>query len=312
MRKPDIIMKLRFSSYWNNVWVEYLTKYFTSKGYDMKFNIASHLNLGFISDADVAVMCWADQPTIELSKLPLKYCKKYVVFVRSYEIFFGHIKNIRWSYIDDVIFVNQGFCNEFKKNDLPKTLKVHYLPNAIDLDKWQLQEHQKSFNVAMVCGLSHKKGLDLIPQFLYKLVKKDKRYILHIAGGHQEERHIVYMMNLIYRMGLLDHIRLYGHVDDVKEWLKDKDYLFTCSVTEGHPNNVIEAMSLGIKPIVHNWIGAEFQHPPELIWKDIDRAVELVTEDNYNSMSYRNFIKDNYDMWKVYSQLEDILLEKGG
>ena len=47
---------------------------------------------------------WANEQVIELSKLRLKYCKKYVVFCRSYEIFYGHVNGISWNKIDDVVF----------------------------------------------------------------------------------------------------------------------------------------------------------------------------------------------------------------
>jgi hypothetical protein len=35
------------------------------------------------------------------------------------------------------------------------------------------------------------------------------------------------------------------------------------SLSEGNPNNVIEAMAKGIKPVVHAWPGAEDQFPED-------------------------------------------------
>jgi len=295
-------MRIKFFSLWNNVWIPYLKKYFNSTEHNVEFVISNQINLKKVEEADVAVFMWANEHVVALVKQRLKYCKKYIVFCRSYEIFYGHIKRIRWDKIDDLIFVNPAFGKEYEK--LPT--RVHFIPNAIDLSKWDMQEHSKGYNVAMVAHLNHKKGIDLIPQFVKKLVAISPKYILHIAGEIQDSRHVLYMAHLIREMGLVDNVILHGFVKDIKTWLKDKDYLFTCSVTEGHPNNVMEAMALGIRPLIHNWIGAMGTFPKNLIWNDIDRAVEMVGED-YRSESYRKFIEDNYDMWKVYPELEKII-----
>lgn len=292
---------------WKNVWVDYIKKYFKDKDIKVDFNVSYQINLHEMHKYEVAVFCWCDNNVIRLSKLPVKYCKRYIVFVRSYEIFFGYTNDVAWNNIDDVIFVNYEFYKEFKAKLRDFKCRVHYLPNAIDLDKWGFQEHNKGFNIAMVCNLSHKKGIDQIPQFIYQLQKYDKRYNLHIAGRHDEARHTLYIKHIIKEMGLKDKVHFYGKVDDIQKFLSDKDYLFTCSVTEGHPNNVIEAMALGIKTIVHNWIGSKDNFPKELIWTDIDRAVNLVLEDTYDSSYYRRYAEDNFDMNKIYPNLEKIL-----
>jgi len=300
-------MKAVFFSPWKNVWVDYIDKYFKDTDIQLDFDISYQINLNRMYKYDVAIFGWCDPNIVKLSKWPFRYCTRYIVFVRSYEIFFGYVNKVAWKNINDVIFVNWEFYNEFKPKLEPFGCRVHYLPNAIDLEKWKKQDHAKGFNVAMVANLSHKKGVDLIPQFLYKLVQEDKRYFLHIAGRKDESRHVIYMQHLLEEMGLLENYKLYGKVDNVQEWLKDKDYLFTCSVTEGCPNNVIEAMALGIKPIIHNWIGAKHDFPHYLIWDDLDKAVDLVTRRGYLSDFYRYYAEQRFDMYKIYPQLEEIL-----
>lgn len=301
-------MKALLFSPWKNVWVDYLDKYFKKTDIQLDFNISYQINMHEMHKYDAAIFGWCDPNIVKLSKWPFKYCDRYIVFVRSYEIFFGYVNDVAWGNVDDVIFVNWVFYNEFKaKLEAAFKIRVHYLPNAIDLETWKFQKHQKGFNVAMVANLSHKKGVDLIPQFLHQLVKRDKRYCLHIAGRGDEKRHTIYMKHILQEMGLRNNYKLHGNIDNIQEWLKDKDYLFTCSVTEGHPNNVIEAMAVGMKPIVHSWLGARHDFPEELIWVDLDRAVELVTEDKYDSGSYRAYAEEFFDMNKIYPNLERIL-----
>jgi len=147
---------------WNNVWVRYLTKYFDKvDDIDFKVLISNKLNFKDINGADVFICGWANELAIELSKRP-KVCKKYITFARSYEVFFGHIDKINWKNFDDVIFVNKAFCDLYK-HIIPS--KMWFMPNAIDLDEWKPQRHSRGLNIAMVANLSHKKGIDLIPQY---------------------------------------------------------------------------------------------------------------------------------------------------
>lgn len=296
---------VRFYTSWNNVWVKYLKKYFKNAQVIVqdKFN-----KTDVETPCDVAVFCWANELPIYLTRKNIKFAKKYVVFVRSYEIFFEYIYEMNWKLVDDVILVNKVFFDCYRGMFEKNGCKVHYLPNAIDLDEWQMQEHMIGPKIAMVCRLNHKKGLDLIPQFMSMIPKE---YHLHIAGKIQGIRHVAYIDNIIYHMGLKDRVHYEGEVKDVKGWLKDKNYLFTCSVTEGHPNNVIEAMALGIKPLIHGWIGAECHFPEGLIWYKLEDAVKMIKEGKYESHLYRKWVEERWDMNKIYPQLEKIIARKG-
>lgn len=299
------LMKIDAFTPWENCWVRYMSKYFANTEHDLVWHIGQQVNMGRIPD--VGLFCWADDAAIKLSKHPLKICKRYVVFIRSYEIFYGLITQIKWKNIDDAIFVNKAFYEEYK-DKLP--CRVHYLPNCIDLDEWKYQDHTKSFKVGMVCSLNHKKGINMVPQLMWELNKADPRYEIYIAGKIEEPRYEIYLNNLLRQMGLEDKVHFEGQVKDIQHWWEDKDYLFTCSVTEGHPNNGIEAMALGVKPVIHYWMGAEHNFPEHLMWKGLSEAVKIITEDEYDSKSYRCYAQDNFDMRLVYPALENILSGK--
>lgn len=301
-------MKVVMFTYWENVWVRYLRKYFDAiPDIDFEILVNSQINNKAMEGADVVIFGWANEAVIQLSKYFMKFAKRYIVFVRSYEIFFGHIQKINWKHIDDCIFVNPAFAREY--GNIPTN--VHFMPNAIDLDEWKLQPHKKGNNIAWVANLNHKKGIDLIPQYMSRMVAINPEYVLHVAGKDQEPRHVKYMMNMLKELDLLDNVKFYGKVENIREWLKDKDYLFTSSVTEGHPNNVLEAMALGIKPLIHNWIGAKELFPKELIWSTLTEAISMTACDEYDSKKYRKFIKDNYSL-NVYKKLEKIIRSNVG
>ena len=298
-------MKVIMFTYWQNAWVPYLRKYFDKiDDIDFEVIVDDQLRSDKMMKADITIFAWADPSVIQATKYFMKLSRKYIVFCRSYEIFFGHIHKINWKLVDDCIFVNPSFAREYGNSF---DTRVHYLANAIDIDAWELQLHKDGFDIAMVANLNHKKGIDMIPQFMHKICQYDKRYTLHIAGQDQEHRHTIHIKHLIKDLGLEDNVKFYGKIKGIQEWLSDKDYLFTCSVTEGHPNNVLEAMALGIKPLIHNWRGAKEQFPNHLVWSTIDEAVNLIIENKYDNEKYRNFIEENYSIDKVYPALERII-----
>ena len=62
--------------------------------------------------------------------------------------------------------------------------------------------------------------------------------------------------------------------------------------------NVLEAMSVGCQPLIHNYPGAENQWDKEFIWNDFDDLIKLY-EKPYEPEKYRQYIVDNYDYRKT-------------
>ena len=111
-------------------------------------------------------------------------------------------------------------------------------------------------------------------------------------------------------MKLENNFILHGWINEVDKFLEDKDYTLSTSIHEGHPYNILESMARGIKPIIHNFDGAKSLWPSELIYNTIDEAVEKITEQAYDSESYRRFIEDNYSLERQIYSLEQIMNAK--
>ena len=90
-------------------------------------------------------------------------------------------------------------------------------------------------------------------------------------------------------------ISFYGHIDrrSLDSWWDEKNYCLSTSLTEGNPNNVLEAMAKGIKPIVHAWPGAEDQF--DVFYSAREAAAEIL-RGSYNSAEYLNTVKQNHSV----------------
>ena len=139
-----------------------------------------------------------------------------------------------------------------------------------------------------------------------ELIRCDPGYRLFVGGKFQDDRYSLYFSQMAREMGLGEHLRLDGWIEDVSGWLEDKHYLVSTSVLEGHPVGIMEAMACGIKPVIHNFVGARGIFEGRFLWNTIPEFVEMVRRDEYNSHDYRAYIENRYSLNRQRSCLEDV------
>jgi hypothetical protein len=100
-----------------------------------------------------------------------------------------------------------------------------------------------------------------------------------------------YLLWLAHRLGL--NLRLHGHVDDIRGFWSHHDYCLSTSISEGNPMNIIEAMLMGVKPIIHAWPDAESQFSFN-VFQTVHGAADLIVSEEYDSHKYRKYAVENY------------------
>lgn len=69
----------------------------------------------------------------------------------------------------------------------------------------------------------------------------------------------------------------------------------------------MEAMAKGIKPLIHNFVGAKNIYPEKYLWNSISEFLELILENEYNSKDYRDLIKDNYLLINKIYKIKELI-----
>lgn len=265
--------------------------------------------------ADTVWLEWANELTSTLTNHSTILDGKHVICrLHSYEAFAGYVRKIRWERIDDLIFV-AGHIKDIVVSQVPRLLQqvgyIHIVPNGINMNKFIFKERKKGNNIAYLGYINYKKGPMLLLHAFRELVQTDNRYRLFIAGDFQDARYKLYFDQMIREMGLEGNIQMDGWINDVGAWLADKQYIVCSSVLEGHPVSLMEAMACGLKPVIHNYVGARGSYPAKYLWNTIPEFVQKVTEDDYNSTEYREFIEQNYSLDSQLKKIEDILQPSG-
>ncbi|MCK4574133.1 MAG: glycosyltransferase, partial [candidate division Zixibacteria bacterium] len=235
--------------------------------------------------------------------------KQVICRLHSYEAFAGFVAQIKWERIDDLIFVADHIKEQvlLQQPDLEQKVKrIHILPNGINLDRFAFTERTKGHNLAFVGDINYKKGPLLLFHAFAELVRRDPRYTLSVAGRFQDDRFALYFSQMTKEMGFEKNLRFDGWVDDISGWLDDKQYIVSSSLLEGHPVGLMEGMARGLKPVIHNFVGARGIYDDRFVWNTIDEFVAMVTSDDYDSAAYRAFVEDNFSLTRQLEQLKEI------
>ncbi|GEM_PF-885499 len=263
--------------------------------------------------ADIVWLEWANELTVSLTNHQTLLDGKHTICrLHSYEAFTGFVGKINWGKISTVIFVADHIKNIVLQDYpgiLDKVKNIHTIPNGINLNKFPLKERNTGYNLAYVAHINYKKGPMLLLHAFRELVQKDIKYRLFIAGDFQDIRYKLYFEQMIKEMDLKKNIQIDGWVQDVTHWLDDKHYIVSTSLLESQQLSICEAMASGIKPIIHNFVGARTIYPRQYLWNTIPEFVQMVSINNYDSKEYHNFIRENYSSDLQLIQISKIISE---
>jgi glycosyltransferase involved in cell wall biosynthesis len=137
--------------------------------------------------------------------------------------------------------------------------RIHYLPNGIDLARWDADTAQESpielepgrFHLALVGGLRPQKGHRVLFEALARLgAERVRDWRIWCIGGATAGRGAADAVEAqIQQLGLAQVVRLHPPVRNVAAVMARLDVLVLPSLYEGFPNVVLEAMASRI-PVV--------------------------------------------------------------
>ncbi len=248
--------------------------------------------------ADVAWFEWCNDPIIWASRQDISRHKGVICRLHRYEAFSDMPLKVQWEQVDALIVVAPHLA-EIVSDALPglrQRTHVTHIPNGVDMARYELVEREPGFDIALIGYLHGRKNPQMALQILHRLLKKDTRYRLHVAGKFQDPVLKLYWSHQTVRLGLQDNVVMYEWQDDIASFLADKQYLLSTSVHESFGYSIAEGMARGIKPVVHNFAFAGEIWAEEMLFDSIEEAVEMITSPAYTSRAYRDFVQEHYSL----------------
>lgn len=258
---------------------------------------AEHLEA--IKGASVVWLEWGNQMTEFLSKQHDSLAGKQVIIrIHSYEVLDGLADKIDFSRVTDVIFVSKFMKELFllRHPELAGRCRVHVIHNGIDLGKFAFTPRDDSRrHIAFLGYISYKKDPMVLMQAFAFLNRRHPETRLHVGGGYQDPRYEICMPHFVAEAGLAGAVTFYGHVKNPDEWLKDKDFIICTSPIESQGVGLLEAMSLGCRPLIRNFPGSRDLYRANQIWSTFDELEDLLLNGPSPEESSR-FVADRYSL----------------
>jgi glycosyltransferase involved in cell wall biosynthesis len=259
--------------------------------------------------ADVAWFEWCNDPIIWASRQDIARHKGVICRLHRYEAFSDMPLKVQWEQVDALTVVAPHLA-EIVADALPglkqRTGVVH-IPNGVDMARYELVEREPGFDIALIGYLHGRKNPQMALQILHRLVQKDSRYRLHVAGKFQDPALKLYWGHQTARLGLQEHVVMYEWQDDIASFLEDKQYLLSTSLHESFGYSIAEGMARGIKPVVHHFPFASEIWAEEMLFDSLDEAVEMITSPTYTSAAYRDFVQEHYSLESQVQKVRELV-----
>ncbi len=260
--------------------------------------------------SDISWFEWCTNIAVEASKLQ-KVCKN-IVRLHRFEAYGDWPGQIRWENIDTLITVGNSFVKEALLKQVPdikNRTQLITIPNGVNLDKYNFVDKPHGKNIACVGYLNMRKNPMFILQCMQKLHYIDPEYKLSFAGVFQDPMLEQYIKHIVQTLGLTDVVSFDGWQEDINSWLEDKHYIVSGSIGESQGMGLMEGMACGLKPVIHNFPGADQIFPSEFLFNIAEEFCWQICSESYESRKYRRFIEENYPLQKQLIETNSIFTQ---
>ncbi|MCH8118449.1 MAG: glycosyltransferase [Planctomycetes bacterium] len=260
--------------------------------------------------SDISWFEWCTNLAVIGSKQP-KVCKN-IVRLHRYEAYAQWPEQMNWANIDILVTVGNSFVKDALIHTVPNLesqTSVVTIPGGVDIERFTFTERQHGKNIAFLSNLRTVKNPAFVLQCLQKLHYIDPEYRLFFGGIFQNRTLEQYLKHMVDALELRDVVFFDGWQEDVRSWLEDKHYIVSTSIIESQGMGLLEAMACGLKPVIHNFPGAEEIFPSEFLFNISEEFCEQILSDTYDPKGYRRFVEENYPLQKQLSEINSIFTQ---
>ncbi len=285
---------------------------FTERRFNVRFFEGENVNQMYelMKWSDISWFEWCTDMAIEASKLP-KVCRN-IVRLHRFEAYGQWPSQVLWENIDTLITIGNSFVEEALLKQVPyirNKTQLITIPNGVNLDKFEFTGKSHGKNIASVGYLNMRKNPMFLLQCMQKLHYIDPEYKLFFAGNFQDSMLEQYIKHVVQTLKLTDVVFFDGWQEDVNVWLKDKQYIVSCSIGESQGMGLLEAMACGLKPIIHNFPGADQIFPSEFLFNIAEEFCGQICSASYEPQEYRRFVEEHYPLEKQLVQINNLLIQ---
>ena len=282
--------------------LRYPTRFFQGQTLEQMYEL--------MENSDIAWFEWCTDMVVKASKLP-KVCKN-IVRLHRFEAYTSWPKKVNWENIDVLILVGNTHVKDAllaQVPDIESRTRIVTIPNGVNLEKYYFTKRNAGKNIACVGYLNVRKNPMLILQCMQKLNYINPEYKLFFGGNFEDPMLEQYLKHMVKALGLGDVVFFDGWQTDIVSWLADKQYIVSGSIGESQGMGILEGMAAGLKPVIHNFPGAEQIFGSKYLFNIAEQFCEQILSQEYDSDEYRNFVEQRYPQRQQLIAINDIFKE---
>ncbi len=260
--------------------------------------------------SDISWFEWCTNLAVIGSKQP-KVCKN-IIRLHRYEAYAQWPQQVNWANIDILVNVGNSFVKDALIHMVPNLesqTSIVTIPNGVELEKFTFTERRRGKNIAFLSNLRMVKNPVFLLQCMQKLHYIDPEYRLFFGGIFQDQALEQYLKHMVDALDLRDVVFFDGWQEDVRAWLEDKHYIVSTSIIESQGMGILEAMACGLKPVIHNFPGADQIFPSEFLFNISEEFCEQILSDTYEPKRYRRFVEEDYPLEKQLTKTNNIFTQ---
>ncbi|MHC5083176.1 MAG: tetratricopeptide repeat protein [Planctomycetota bacterium] len=158
---------------------------------------------------------------------------------------------------------------------------------AIEADALVLHEKKQGKRLAAMGPWTTRQNPMFLIQCFQKLHYIDPDTRLYLAGAFKDEGLKRYLEQVIESMDLENVVFFDGAVKNMSKWLKDKHYIVSTAIDGGSLTGIWTGMAHGLKPVVHQFAGAEEMFDAEYVFNLAEDFCDQIAADDYAPAAYR-------------------------
>ena len=258
--------------------------------------------------SDIAWFDGGGEMVVDASRAP--HTGKTIVSVRRSDVRGDWAKEVRWENIDILMQLGSPTIENALLEyvpDIRNRTRLVVIPYGIDLNRCTFQPRERGKHLAcMGC-----QSLETNPAFLLQCMQKlhylDRECRLSVSGRFENPVLEQYVRHMVQTLGLANVVSFTPYPGNLEAWLADKHFIVSSGMGEGQVETLLVGMAGGLKPVVHNFPGAETLFPPECLFNIAEEFCDQVIGREYDPASYRRFVEDRYPISEQLKQIGGIL-----
>lgn len=258
-------------------------------------------------------LCWFDGggETV-VQALACNERRATVVSLRRCDIRDHWVKEVPWENVDIVVQIGSSAVEEallMQVPDIRNRTRLTIVPNGVNLERYTLRPKGRGKNLACIGCLTMEANPAFLIQCMQKLHYIDPEYKLFFFGAFESPMLEQYVRYMVQTLELTGTVFFEPRSGDLNGWLGERHFIIAGSIGESQVEALLAGMACGLKPVIHNFPGADKLFPRRYLFNIAEQFCEQVLSPEYEPQSYRRFVEERFPVREQLKKVDGILTQ---